>query len=445
MKPVIAKTNCMKLSFLVLLTLLSVASFSQCDFNTTAGKDISLDSLTFTRLIENQYSKLVNGDSKTKPGNFAGLDIKEGQVTFNASKIFSKMRVLNLNATGSIDGSTYAIFNNSKINSNISLEVKFSWLPEKNRKLRTYECEVLKRDMALKRIDSVFKISKSLFSNKRKYLAALLEDYTAKKDNPPPGIALSPGEIDVKIDSLKIIILREYTDTLARFAEIKKQYAKERKAAELDINITGYSMNWWSVGYKVANKTFSRIDPAVPADKQITKENYTAHYIVLEWNKMKWSNQPGESHYLQFGADGFLNDNKDQLKRLEITETNEFSPAPSSRTTTKKYFAYQGTYAKELLGVRLHIDYYKFLFKDNLCAFHFYPDAVFMSKSEPLYNIGIGFMYSFKDKKDEKEKALINAELYLTLKDLGNAKNLDKSALERNEVGIRFGLPLKFF
>ena len=127
----------MRVLLLAFFIAFSFQASSQCDFRNSINADISLDSTTFSKLIENQYSRLINGDSKTKPGNFAGLDLKDGQMTFNASKIFKKMRVITLNATGSIDGSTYAIFNNSKINSNISLELKYSWLSQQNQRLRT--------------------------------------------------------------------------------------------------------------------------------------------------------------------------------------------------------------------------------------------------------------------------------------------------------------------
>ena len=244
---------------------------------------------------------------------------------------------------------------------------------------------------------------------------------------------------------MNILLIKDFKDSLTKLTGLKNDWKKQRKAAQINIELTGYTINWWSIGYKVINKTFSTFQPSSPFGKQISKENYTSHAVSIEWNNSEWSNQPGESHYLQIGVDGFLNDNKDELKRLEITETNEYGSSPNLRTTTKKYFSYQGEYIKDLLGARIHADYFKFFFQENYCAFHVYPEIIYQKTEKPLYNVGVGFMYSFKDKKDEKEKALINAELYFNLKDLSNIGNSGKSLFERNEVGIRFGLPLKFF
>ena len=90
-------------------------------------------------------------------------------------------------------------------------------------------------------------------------------------------------------------------------------------------------------------------------------------------------------------------------------------------------------------------DYYHFLFPKNIAALHIYPDIVVQDDKKPTYNLGLGFLYSFKDSKDETGNSKVNLELYYRFVDLTNSKDdEDNDFLERNSIGLRVAFPFKF-
>ncbi len=417
-----------------------------------AQDELLIDSTTFSSIINKEFSKIVNGQPKALIGNFASLDIKDAKLSFNGSRVFNDMTSLTLNASGGIDGGTYAIFNNSKINSNIALEIKFSSLLRKKSSLGSYLSEIDKRDNNLKRIDALYKLKEGNINNQLDLLAKMKRLLIADIAGLENSVLLSAenkeylkAQKKVQLDSINLLLIRDYYDIPSKIKALSKEKKKALKEAAMDFEITRIKLQWFEIGYKVVNKSFSILDKTQPLIKQITKENFTAHNVSFSFNKYRWSNQPFESFYWQLAAGFFYDNNRDDLVKNEVTETTELGSPPISRSTTKKFFTYSGDYKKNIPGIRFSGDYYQFLFKDNFCAAHIYPEAVYKKGSGPVYSLGLGFMYSFKDKKDETGKTLINAELYLNLIDMGNARNIDKTTFERNEVGLRFGLPLKFF
>lgn len=420
--------------------------------NITDTAKLLIDSTTFSSIINREFTQLVNGESKALIGSFAALDLKDSKVSFNGSWVSPKLKTITLNASGSADGGTYAIFNNSKLNSNISLELKFSSIFNKSSRLRSYLSEIEARKQNIERIDSLYAIKKRSVQTQINFIDLTIESLQYEIKNIITDTALSDKqkslkilEKKVKIDSLNILKYSDFGNAKLKTRSVQAEYKKVRKAAETDFNITGIRMHWIAFSYKILNKSFTLFNPSAAADKQTSKANFTAHYVTIDLNFYQWSNRPGESWYVQAGAGFSYDDNKDDLLKTELTETKEYGTTGNSRTSTKKYFVYTGDYKDKKAGIRFFADAYWFLLKNNVAAVHLFPAVSFRNKEKPLYSCGGGFMYSFKDKKDDKGKALINAELYYKLTDITNSRNFDKSLFERNEIGLRFGLPLKFF
>ena len=127
---------------------------------------------------------------------------------------------------------------------------------------------------------------------------------------------------------------------------------------------------------------------------------------------------------------------------MELNDTYQYGNVTTQRTVSKKITAYKGDYQTKLTGGKLYVDFYKF-FWGNVAAFHIYPEVNFKQHSSPLYNTGIGLLYSFQDAKDNRAK--INAEFYFKLSDLSNTMNTDLMVLQRNELGLRISVPVSFF
>lgn len=201
-------------------------------------------------------------------------------------------------------------------------------------------------------------------------------------------------------------------------------------------------MGWTTLGYKVSNSSFSLFDPKMLYDQQIDKKNYVSHEGRFQYSRYKWSRSANETYYITAGVAVSYTNNLKDLDKIEVTDQTKHDSIPQRRTSGKKYNVYTGTYEKDLVGLRLYGDYYKFFLKNNFMAVHFYPEHVVRTHSKPVTNAGFGLFFSFKDSSDDK--AVVNAELFYNFLDVFKTTDLDYRLFERNNVGIRVVFPLKF-
>lgn len=447
---------------LLLLLALPFIGTSQITADSCKRSDL-LDSLAFNKIVRNQFTNIISGEAKAQVGNFATLDIKEGKVSFNGSKKFKNASVLSINASGGIDDGLFSIFSNSKLNSSIGLEVKYSFLNRYNRHL-SYLCSTIRSaNDAIADIGETYTIKKRLIQQDAR-LTSLYEEQATKKiqalnnkleqllNSHSADMATSDNILSTRIeleaakarlDSMRLKTATIYKDSLRvalkQLAVEKKDLSKKAMDA---FEVTGFNINWFSISYKINSKSFKLYDSKLAFDDQVQKKQYVSHQVKLEWNLYKWSSTAFESHYLQLGAGFSIDDNKDKLTETELNDKITSASGAVERSITDKYKVYTGDYAKDLLKLRLSADYYYFLFENNIAAFHIFPDAAYQKDEKPVYNAGIGFMYSFKSEKDEKTN--INAELYYQATDLFNSAGDTKKLQERNEAGLRFSFPISF-
>lgn len=414
---------------------------------------LPIDSVTFVKVINREFSNVINGEPKAMIGSFAGLDVTNGIAAFNASHVFKKgFTALSLNVSGGINEGTVAIFNNSRVSSNASIELKFNILSKQKSKIRSYLEEIEARNINLRHIDNIYNQKINSIDNQVVYLNSLISFQEKEIERVKSDTRLGKEESNFmiaakqkQIDSAKFILSNEYFDIERMKVLLNRERKKVRNEASLDFEISGIGMQWFGFYYRANNKNFYLFNPSLPSENQTKKQSFTGHNVGIEFNKFLWSNQPFESYYIRIGAGFLYDDNRDNLTRIEITDVKEYGSPGNSRTSTKKFSAYMGEYEKNTKSLAIDADYYQFLFQNNTSSIHFYPSLILGDGSEPIYNLGFGFMYSFKDKKDNKGKAIINAELYYDIIDVGNIRESSKSLFERNEVGLRFGLPLKIF
>jgi hypothetical protein len=103
---------------------------------------------------------------------------------------------------------------------------------------------------------------------------------------------------------------------------------------------------------------------------------------------------------------------------------------------------FQGSYENNLLTATLNADFYYFLFEDNKAAIHFYPEQRIAKGIEPITNLGLGFLLTFKNQSNSNN--IINAEVYASLLDVANNRNSDNNLLTRSSYGLRFTFPINF-
>ena len=80
----------MKILLIALLVTISYLSVAQSPCNSSNSLSDTLDKESFNRIINNQFTNLVNGQAKAMIGSFAGLEIKDAKLNFNGSWVFDK-------------------------------------------------------------------------------------------------------------------------------------------------------------------------------------------------------------------------------------------------------------------------------------------------------------------------------------------------------------------
>lgn len=424
------------------------------------GEKIGLDPKTFKKTLNQQFSNLITGLSTNSIGNFASVDLKDAEVSFGGSSIFKNGSVLTIKAAGGVTDGLYSIFTNSKLNSQVSLDVKYHFLTLSKQQLNynfdslvvynassaAIERDYRAKDLAITyshRQDSINLLqTKYELDSTIKALEGLLKPFdTTKMSKLSDSLHIAKGTAEILRDSICYAL-----DNYPSIKTSIRQNNNARTEAIDNLNfskaVKGFSFGWFSIGYKVSDNSFKFFDSSRSFDAQVMDTSFVSHAVSVQFSHYKYSSAPYRSLFWDAGLAFSISDNFSSLLKKEISESSNIGSIPSSRSITDKYNAYQGSYTRNLKIWRTYADLYYFLFKNNTGALHLFPEWIIKDKEIPLGNFGVGFLFSFKDSKTDG--AVVNAELYYNLLDLFNSTNSPKKLFERNDIGIRFAFPLQF-
>lgn len=439
-------------TILLLCSLAGIPSFAQ---DTASNQTIGLQPKVFRKLLNQQFSSLITGQSKNSIGNFASLDLKEPEVSFAGNSIFNNGSVLTIKASGGITDGLFTIFNNSSLNTKIALDVQFNFLNLKNKSLTYYDDSFrayqekenkIYDQYTLKLIDAEQEQGKTLLMLKEQKLKTLQAGLTTSLGKEKDALRRDSLAFEIKVLDFKIDSLATAIKNYPLKADVKDETENlrniELKKLKPEIQLYGFNFGWFSVGYKVRHNSFKLFNPSLQPAKQVTDTAFVGHEVRLQYSHYNWSVGAYESFFWLAGVSFSYSDNQTDLSRTEVTEIKNYGVNPDDRTTTRKYSVYTGDYINNQKGVKLFADYYRFLFNENIVAIHTYPELLIRDKTKPLYNIGFGFLYAFKDSKDET--SIVNAELYYNFLDLFKSTETTHRLFERNNIGLRFTFPIKF-
>ncbi len=416
-----------------------------------------LDLITFNKILKKEFNSVINSSGKTTIGNYASADVKDGYVAFNATKNFTNGDMLSINVNGGITDGFFAIFNQTKINSNVGLDVKYN-VRLKSSSLSYFESQLQKFNKILSNSDAEYNMSRTMHRHDSILLQSKLNLFAAEINNIKSRLKetnlnaeqMANLEYQIAFKNLQQDSLQLKQATFISENEAAKEGSNKKKndknAAVSNFEYTGIMFQWLSFGGGFQNNNFNQFKPNFSTlDSQIVKQNNVVWNIAIEYNFYKWSSLAhNPTYYLLVGVKGSIDDNFSDLSKVGLNDTHLYGDSINQRTTTKSFTAYKGDYKTNLLSAKIYADYYRFFFK-NSAAFHIYPEVNFKQNDNPLYNIGVGLLYSFNDAKDKENKAKLLAELYFKLSDLSNIGKSDLSILQRNELGLRLSIPVSFF
>lgn len=418
-------------------------------------KQLNLDSTQFCQILRAKFNSVINSGGKTTIGNYASTDLKDGHLAFNATKLFKGGSILSININGGATDGFLTIFNQNKINSNVGMDFKYNRLILKN-SVWFDLTEIQKLSKRIDIADSICKYSNSIHSHdsitlSKKYKLLSIEIQALNRRLTQQLTESEKADINYQIalkkaqaDSIciKLINLKPLVDVISENDDKNQQ----NKALALDaFKFNAISFHWISVGGGLQNNNFSQFKPnSSGLDNQIVSQDFTSYNLSAEFNYYHWSKKVWRSWYMLAGAKISLEDNFSNLTKVELNDTQQYSDSVNKRTVSQNITAYKGDYKSNLFGGKLYLDFYKFILQND-AAIHIYPEVNFRQNSSPLWNAGIGILYSFKDASDKDGKAKLHAELYCKLSDLSNITNSKLSVWERKEFGLRLSIPVSFF
>tara|TARA_R110001592_G_scaffold309757_1_gene584155 strand:+ start:256 stop:1899 length:1644 start_codon:yes stop_codon:yes gene_type:complete len=297
------------------------------------------------------------------------------------------------------------------------------------KKIQMYEKEVSKELIALKTNYNDYDISKQ----KEKLISSKL---ALKKE-------LKILEEEIELVQKENEFHNNNEIFLESIERTKKQQALKAHD-KIGVRSYGATFSWFSIGFKTSLKSFTLYDSQVPFEDQLNQKKAANSELTLQYS---WHSQnelkSWKSYLINTGASITYGDNSALLTPLTLEDqTDVVTNGTITRSTKDQTNVLVGQYDKDIAGARLFTDMYYFLFKDNFAALHFYPTATFTQLQKPLFAVEIGVLLSFKDSKNNE--AVVNAEVFYSLNDLGNKFNSDLNVLGRNTIGLRLTVPIKF-
>jgi hypothetical protein len=494
----------------------------------------------FNSVINQEFSKLITGQSSNTIGSFASLNITDPTVTFSPNYIFKNGDIITAKISGGISDGIYGIFTNSKLNNNVAMDIQYHVINRIVTQYITYNTDDLinirknlqdlkdnlstdtlkiksNQDINIlilgkyqldkkikelkekgKNIDRELKkknIKEDMEETNKKLksidnsLSAILCNDTSKNEINCCKITLcrelndNKDNLEKKKTNLKkelesldnedtILMLKAQKDSISyeiRLAEMNRDITSnkintmEKDKARLTRNVrqrfnkfiadseqTGFknlkvwgtSLGWFSFGYKVMCNKFKLFSPFLSPSDQISNKSFISHELRGQYSYYCFSPYAFSTYYMTFGINYNYRDNFTDLSKTEITEVTNYGQNVLNRTTTNKYTAYVGDYKEGFSEINFDAELYYFLFTDNQAAIHIFPDSRFSDQQKPIWDIGLGIVYTFTNQ--DKKGSVVNAELYYRMKDISNVTENNNTIFERNEIGLRFTFPINF-
>ncbi|HEX8394511.1 MAG TPA: hypothetical protein VF665_19345 [Longimicrobium sp.] len=431
----------------------------------------------YETLISRHFASLVSNETGAVLGNFASLDLKDGTATFAGTTIFSGGAVLGTRVTGGASDGVVPILRGNDFTPRLAAGAQLHLLRRGGTQLRwdrgscfRYRDTLISlqraHDLRMVELRQNFPSAVRALQNHR--LVLRKREMEAARDSLRRRLTATRGSLqqqpaaardtlpirsyELRLDSLGVE-LDKITDEIAlRSAEpdadtaqirmdLERLLDTRRRQARDSLDVTGFTLAWLSLEYSVENTAFRLFDPGAAIESQVSKGSYATHSVGLRYSRYHFSNWPFESRFWSVSASVSQSHNLSDLDKVEITERRTFGSDSAARFAETKYTAYQGDYKSGLTKIRVAADVFQFLFERNQAALHVYPSAEHSDK-KTSYNLGLGFLMSARN--SAQAASTVNAEIFLDLTDLTNARDSEESLFGRSGVGLRISFPIKF-
>lgn len=448
------------------------------------------------QLISRKLSTLVTGNNTgTFISNYASFDPIDGSFSFkgafplNRDTTRAQISFLTFKITGDLISQSYtALFNNSVLNTGVSLESQYHFRWKRSvpleRHFSTKEAELqlqkayldavyekdyqealqmpeqLKRERAVleqknkftvfelaakrKAVDSLRQITKTTVLDGTTYPnLKVVTDTLSKLEAEVKTVEKDSVVRKLKIDSINLVLARPQDFVAIKTNALIENHDKYKDSILKAATVTALAFDWWTITAGASKKNYYTYDMKLPFSSQIEEKELPTLKFGIAWNYYKEQSFPKRIFFLNIGVLHYKDNNTAILSTKEIIDEKAVKndAGDTTRKITKKYNAYTDPIIEQRLW-NLYTNLY-FLSPGHSSGFHLFPSVELGDESSALTNIGVGYLISFKNEK--KDAHVINAEGYVQFNDLFNQQEKKLRFWKRNEIGIRFTFPFSFF
>jgi len=455
----------------------------------------------FSRTLNKLFGSVaVGADGGSGLSNNATFDPANGKFAFNgfgqlSAKDSTGLPVfMNLNINAGLQGSSVGeLFNNSKLNTNVAVKLKVHiglgsksifFFDEEKQALNNKRDSIFRESLYQLRLASIrvnniqTEIDRAVAKEKIIYNKISALEITRLRyaqllaklnlvNNPDQDSLTLYSDTLAKITSAQDTLLAELNKTGQRLAALRSdaalmvpdatgysQYVRsmmdqaERNlnnqidTVELKATINAASFRWVTFNIGFSRQKYYTYDVTKAFDDRIDKQLLDAVDLGIFYNYFHQNFLNGRIIYGNIGISRVKDNNTADLSTTDISqETATSNGTGVTRKVTNKYSAYTDTIV-EYNSWKINANLYYLFGNRDKSGVHVFPEFEIRNGLDNVWNGGIGYIFSFKDKKDTK--TLINLEAYIKFIDIGNVRRDASFFYNRNSIGVSVGLPFNF-
>jgi hypothetical protein len=451
----------------------------------------------FKRYINNMFGQVAVGSyGGTDMANYATIEPMNGSFSFNgfgsATEETAAVPVFfSLNVKGRLLGNnTVALFDNSKLNTDASAQLKLhigfprkhisylederiTLLGKKDSLLKDalFQLEQVKNNMALNggRIANAHKqelvnagrqqqvqlqLNAAIAKRDAAYeldSIALYTDSCSRLQSRKDQLVLEAFRIGRKLDSLQSdagLMGQVYDPLSGEVVYSNRQYQRIKKALKAAIDtietkasVASVGFFWGTVNLGFGRKKYYTYDSKLPFEDQISKRILDAVEIGGAVNYFYHAAESKRTFYGNLGLSRVRSNNIDDLSATQVDEVTQSAGGSTARTVKNSYSVYTDPVV-EFKTWMYYLNLYYMWGKKDKCGLHVFPSYEDRQDLTNTWNAGFGYIFSFKDKKDNK--TIINLEAFVKFLDIDNKAKADSRFYERNRIGVSVGVPFNF-
>jgi hypothetical protein len=456
------------------------------------GQDrIQLNRPQWNKTLNNAFLTILGAKSdNAQIGNYASLDPVAGSFTFKGSIPIGKedskrISYLSLLAKGDLISDSYAsLFSNSKLNTNVGIEAQWHVRLGSNHFTvkksvigqYTYESALLqhkmedatiRNELLKEKVEGDVELMKYQFETLDSQIAKTKRDrevarqitdnlfrqhptdVAAKKKWADSLVRIS-GELEkFRADSASLQFKHDsLTDIIADWSNysynldqhVFNEYERKNKSLDSLLSIEEVEFNWFTITAGTGKKKYYTYREGIPFSEQITKNTLATWKIGITWNYFFQSRLNQQAYYINFGISRGEDNNTALLVTQEVVQEKvvKNTVGDTTRKISQKYNVYTDTIVS-VPQWNLAANFY-YLFGKRTSGLHFFPTLNIPDNNKSYTNLGLGYIVSFINNK--KDQPIINAEGYVQFNDVFNSTEIPGTFWNRNEIGIRFSLPI---